>query len=146
MFMPFNFMTMETLLPFLLILAISYGALESVGMFRNRAIKAIIAVVVAFFGIANITLVQTINSFLPYVAVIFILVFIIGFAKKSLSGGGKDNTLIIVIIVLGLLLVASFANAQGGFGMLQYTEFLWLIALVSILVIIYAAYKMSDRQ
>ncbi len=69
--------------------------------------------------------------------------FIIGFARKSLSGSEKDNTMIIVIIVLILLLVGSIANAQGGFGMLQYNEFLWLIAVVLIAAIIFAAYKMK---
>ncbi|UCD02942.1 MAG: hypothetical protein JSV63_04125, partial [Candidatus Aenigmatarchaeota archaeon] len=82
MSLPFNFMTLETLLPFLLILAVAYGALETVGLFRNRAVKAIIAVVIAFFGIVNYSVVQLINSFLPYVAILFLLVFIIGFARK----------------------------------------------------------------
>ncbi|UCD03217.1 MAG: hypothetical protein JSV63_01100 [Candidatus Aenigmatarchaeota archaeon] len=146
MFLPFNFMTLETLLPFLLILAVAYGALETVGLFRNKAVKAIIAVVIAFFGIVNYSVVQLINSSLPYVAILFILVFIIGFARKALSGGEKDNTMIIIIIVLILLLVGSIANAQGGFGMLQYNELLWLIGTVLILAVIFAAYRMKEQR
>ena len=141
--LPMNFVSMEILLPFMLVLAVSYGALETAGMFRNRAIKAIIAVVVAFFAMTNYMIVQTINSMLPYVAIIFLLVFIVGFAKRSLSGSEKDNTMIIIMMVLLMLLVASISNSYGGFGLYQYTEFLWLIGVVFVLAILFAAYKMK---
>ena len=141
--LPMNFVSMEMLLPFMLVLAVSYGALETAGMFRNRAIKAIIAVVVAFFAMTNYMIVQTINSMLPYVAIIFLLVFIVGFAKRSLSGSEKDNTMIIIMMVLLMLLVASISNSYGGFGLYQYTEFLWLIGVVLVLAILFAAYKMK---
>ncbi len=140
---PFSFMTMETLLPFLLVLAVAYGGMESANIFKNKAIKAVVAVVIAFFGVSSYSMVQFINSILPYIAVIFLLVFIVGFAKKSLSGSEKDNTMIIVMMVLFLLLVGSFANAGGGLGLVQYTEFLWLIGVVIVLAIIFAAYKMK---
>ena len=42
-----------------------------------------------------------------------------------------------------LLLVSSMANAGGGFGALQNTEFLWLIAIVLVGVILFAAYRMK---
>ncbi len=140
--LPLDFMYMETLLPFLLVVAVVYGGMETSGMFRNRAIKAIVAVVLGFFAVTNSSIVQFINSMLPYVAIIFLLVFIVGFAKKSLSGGEKDNTMIIVIIVLIMLLLGSVANSYGGYGMLQYTEFLWLIGVVFVMAIIFAAYRM----
>jgi hypothetical protein len=140
--MLFNFAYMETLLPFMLVVAIVYGGLETAGMFRNRAIRTIIAVVLGFFSITNYMIVQTINSLLPFAAIAFLLLFVLGFAKKSISSGEKDNTMIIIILALGLLFIASVANAPGGFGLYQYTEFLWLIGVVIIGAILYAAYRM----
>lgn len=141
--LPINFISMEMFLPFMLVLAVSYGALETAGMFRNRAVKVIIAVVVAFFALTNYMVVQTINSFLPYVALIFLAVFIIGFAKKSLGGREKDNTMMIIMAVLVLLFIGSIANSQGGFGLYQYNEILWILGVVVVAAILYGAYKMK---
>ena len=138
----FDFTQMDNILPFLLILAVSYGALETAGMFRNRAIKAIISVVVAFFAMTNYMIVQTINSFLPYAAIIFLVIFVIGFARKSMSGGEKDNTMMIIMLALVLLFMASLANAQGGYGLYDYNELLWLFGVVVIAAILYGAYRM----
>ena len=141
--LPINFISMEMFLPFMLVLAVSYGALETAGMFRNKAVKVIIAVVVAFFALTNYMVVQTINSFLPYVAIIFLIVFIIGFAKKSLGGRERDNTMMIIMAVLVLLFIGSIANSQGGFGLYQYNEILWILGVVVVAAILYGAYKMT---
>ncbi len=139
-----DFFSLYTLLPFLLVLAIVYGAIETAGMFRNRALKAIISVVMAFFAISNSYVVNTIHSFLPYAAIFFILVFAVGFVKRSLAGGKeRDNTMIIIIIALVLLLVASIARAEGG--LYEYSEFFWFIGVIAIISVLYAAYKMSSK-
>jgi hypothetical protein len=139
----FNFMEMETLLPFLLVVAVTYGAMETSGIFRNRAIKTIVAVVLALFAVTNYYIVQAINSMLPYVAIIFLLVFIAGFAKRSLSGSEKDNTMMIIMLALALLFIASIARAEGGFGLYEYTEFLWLVGVAVVVAVLYAAYRMK---
>lgn len=141
-----DFMTLEYLLPFMLVVAIVYGALETAGMFRNRAVKAILAVVLGFFSVMNYSVVQMINSFLPFAAIVFVFIFLAGYLKKSLSGGrDKDNTLIIIVLGLGLLFVASLASSSGGFNLYQYTDFLWLIGVVVVIAILYAAYKMGSN-
>src|SRR4030042_696489 len=122
---PLDFVYMETLRPFLLVVAVVYGGMETSGIFRNKAIKAVVSVVLGFFAVTNYYMVQFVNSVLPYVAIIFLLVFIVGFAKRSLSGGEKDSTMMIVIVVLIMLLIDSIAKSYGGYGLLQYTEFLW---------------------
>jgi hypothetical protein len=142
----FDFMTLEYLLPFMLVVAIVYGALETAGMFRNRAVKAILAVVLGFFSVMNYQVVELINSFLPFAAIVFVFIFIAGYMKKSLGGKAgeeKDNTMIIIIFGLGLLFIASIANASGGYNLYQYTDFLWLIGVVVVIAILYAAYRMK---
>jgi hypothetical protein len=137
-----DFFSMYTMLPFMLVLAIVYGSMETAGMFRNRALKTIIAVVVAFFAISNSYVVDTINSFLPYAALFFIAVFGFGFVKRSLGGQGRDNTLIIIIMALLLLLIASYSNSGVGImGLSNYNDFLWFIGVIIIVAIFYAAFK-----
>jgi len=136
-----DFFSLETLFPFLLVLAVVYGAMETANIFRNRAVKTIISVVLAFFAISNAYVVTTINNLLPYAALFFMAVFLFGFVKRSLGGGGRDNTMIIIIMALILLLIASYANVQGGLS--QYNEFLWFIGVIFVIAMFYAAYKTS---
>jgi hypothetical protein len=135
-----DYFSLETLLPFMLVLAIVYGAMDTAGIFRNRALKFIISVVVAFFSISNVMLVEALNAYLPYAAVFFLAVFVFGFIKKSLSGGGRDNTLIIIILGLFILLVASYTRTGG---LQQYSDFLWFIGVAFLVILFYAAYKMK---
>lgn len=139
-----DFFTLHTLFPFLLVLAIVYGAMETSRIFTNRALKTIISVVMAFFAISNTYVVETINSFLPYVALFFIFVFAAGFVKRSMGEGDRDNTLIVIVIVLGLLLLASFANIDQSFS--QYDEFIWFAGIIAIIIIFYAAYKTQKNS
>ena len=135
--------SLETILPFILVVAIVYGAMETAGMFRNRAVKTIIAVVLGFFAITNYQIVQLINGMLPYAAIVFVVIFVAGYVRKSMSGGDKDNTMIIIIMALALLFIASLASSSSGFMLYQYTEFLWLIGVVVVVAILYGAFKMK---
>lgn len=137
-----DFLALETLLPFLLVLAVVYGAMDTAKMFSNRALKTIISVVMAFFAISDSSVVAMLNAMLPYAAIFFILIFVAGYVKRSLGGKqGQDNTMVIIIIVLALLLMASYARAEGG--MYEYSEFFWFVGVIAIISIFYAAYKMK---
>jgi hypothetical protein len=138
-----DFFSLYTLLPFLLVMAVVWGGLDTAGMFRNRALKTIISVVMAFFAISNNSVVDTIHGFLPYAAIFFILIFVTGYVKRSLGGEkDKDNTMMIIIVGLVLVLIASFAKAEGG--MYEYSEFFWFMGVIAIIAILYAAYKMGS--
>ena len=137
-----DFLALETLLPFLLVLAVVYGAMDTAKMFSNRALKTIISVVMAFFAISDSSVVAMLNAMLPYAAIFFILIFVAGYVKRSLGGKqGQDNTMVIIIIVLALLLMASYARAEGG--MYEYSEFFWFVGVIAIISVLYAAYKMK---
>jgi len=136
-----NIFSMNILLPLLLIVAIVYGALETVGMFRNRAVKTIIAVVMGFIAVSDSGVVSMIYNFLPLVTIFFIIFFTLGFFKKSLGKGGTDNELKIIVMVLVLLLAASLGNSSGFFQ--AYPDLIWIIGVVVFLAILYAAYKMG---
>ncbi len=147
---PFDFISLELLLPFFLVLAIIYGALEVSKVFGNRAVKGIIAVVFAFFAIMNSQIVTFINMILPYAAGFFVILFLIWIILKPLRGGkgGVDATVLIVILVLVLVLVARLGSESylPGYGFLSDPNLLWIIGIVIVLLVIWKAYKMGGGE
>ena len=146
--LPLDFISIEILLPFFLVLAIVYGALEVSHIFRNKAVKGIIAVVFAFFSVMNYEVVMLINSLLPYAALFFIALFFFWFIKKPFSGGGKSDP-VLVIIILGLVLIF-FARLIATENIPEYSflanpNLLWAAGLVIILLILWKAYKTGSQ-
>ncbi len=146
-----GFLSLDILLPFFLVLAIIYGALEVSKVFDNRAVKGIIAVVFAFFAIMNAQVVSFINTILPYAAGFFVILFLIWIVLKPFRGkgvGGGDATVLIVILVLVLILLARLGSTGyiPGYTFLSDPNFLWLIGIIVVLVIIWKAYKMGKTE
>ena len=144
-----GFLSLDILLPFFLVLAIVYGALEVSKVFDNKAVKGIIAAVFAFFAIMNAQVVSFINTILPYAAGFFVIIFLVWIVLKPLRGkgvGGGDATVLIVILILVLILLARLGSAGyiPGFSFLSDPNFLWLIGVIVVLVIIWKAYKMGS--
>ena len=136
-----------TMVPFLFVLAIVYGALEVSGVFKNKGVKAIISLALAFFAISSATTMAFISAILPYAAIFFIAFFLLGFALSFFKDKGgkapKDWTLIAVV----LLLVAVFLT-NYGYGWIQDNlpgmdseNFVAAAGVILILVIFYAAYQ-----
>jgi hypothetical protein len=143
--------SMEILLPFFLVLAIVYGALEVSKVFSNKGVKAIIAVVFAFFSIMNPQVVAFINTILPYAAMIFVVIFIAWILIKPLRGGsGKkmDPVLIIVILVLVMVLLARMQATDylPESSILSNTNLIWVVGILVIGVILWKVYKMSQPE
>jgi glucan phosphoethanolaminetransferase (alkaline phosphatase superfamily) len=150
---PFDVVSMELILPFMLVLAITYGALEVSKVFANRAVKAIIAVVFAFFAILNYQVVTLINSILPYAAGFFVLVFLVWIVLKPLRGGagrkGFDPVILIVILVLALVFLARMQVTDyfPGMGFLSNENLMWIVGIAIVVFVVYKAYKIgSGRQ
>ncbi len=145
---PFDLISMEILLPFFLVLAIIYGALEVSKVFKNRAVNGIIAVVFAFFSVMNSQVVSFINSILPYAAGFFVVLFLIWIVLKPLRGSGKegkkgDPVLIIVILVLVLIILARMQTTDilPSSSLLSNTNLVWIIGILIVAVILWKAYK-----
>jgi len=152
MFMfPFDFLAMETLLPFFLVLAIVYGALEVSKVFTNRGVKGIIAVVFAFFSVMNAQVVAFINSILPYAAGFFVVIFIIWIVLKPLRGkeGKKmDPVLIVVILVLVLIILARMQTTDylPENSIFSNTNLIWIVGIIIAVVVLYKVYKIGSGQ
>lgn len=148
---PFDFISMEILLPFFLVLAIVYGALEVSKVFANRGVKAIIAVVFAFFAILNYQVVTFINSILPYAAGFFVVIFLIWIVLKPIRGSGgagkkgMDPVLLIVILVLILILLARMqvTNYFPQSSILSNENLIWVIGIIIVAIVLYKVFKIG---
>jgi hypothetical protein len=151
---------LETLIPFLFIFAITYGALEVSGYFQNKAVKAIIALCISFFSIMNSEVTGFINQILPYAAIFFVIVFFIGFITKPFrkkagqqgQGGGRDPVLILIIVGLAMLILAQLASPSSP--LYNYTQgtilgnesIVWIAGLVMVLALFYYAFFKIKAQ
>jgi membrane-associated HD superfamily phosphohydrolase len=149
----FSMLSMETLLPFFLVLAITYGALEVSKVFANRGVKAIIAVVFAFFAILNSQVIAFINSILPYAAVFFVVIFLVWIVLKPLRGEkkpgdkGRDPVILVVILVLVLIVLARL-QATGNlpsYGFFTSENLIWIVGLAIVAFVIYKVYKIGAQ-
>jgi len=148
----FSMLSMETLLPFFLVLAITYGALEVSKVFANRGVKAIIAVVFAFFAILNYQVVTFINSVLPYAAVFFVVIFLVWIVLKPLMGkkaeGEKRDPVIIVVILVLVLIILARLQATGdlpSYGFFTSENLIWIVGLAIVAFVIYKVYKIGAQ-
>lgn len=135
------------LLPFFFMLAIVYGALEISKVFENKGVKAIIAVVIAFFSISSPAIIELVIFFLPYAALFFIAFFFLGFVMsffKDGKGGKKDYVLI--IIVLGLLLLFISSEEYQDIINIQDQNFIGMVVLLVVVLILYAAYRIEGKE
>ena len=141
---------MTFMLPFLFMLAIVYGALDLASVFKKKAVNVIIALVVAIFAVSNQAVVESIVTAMPWVAMLFIVLFFIKFILSMFKpgSGGRDYTLLMVI--LGLIAIFMLSQGTeliqdwlpGGFPVTE-DNLILIIGIVVVLAIVFAAYKNS---
>jgi hypothetical protein len=139
------------MVPFLFMLAIVYGALDVAGVFRNRRVNALIALVFAFFTLTYAPAIEFINQIMPFAIMFFVVFFFLGFVIKiAKKGVDKDYNLLIIILGLILLLFATqgpgfISSFAPGFEE-QGNNIMVISAVVFIGVILLAAYKLSIKE
>jgi hypothetical protein len=144
------------MVPFLFMLAIVYGALDVSGVFKNKRVNALIALVFAFFTLTYAPAIEFINQIMPYAIMFFVAFFFLGFIIKAVTKGlkdekgNKDFTLLIIILGLVLLLFATqgpgfINNFLPGFEE-QASNIMVISAIVFIGVIFLAVYKLSIKE
>jgi hypothetical protein len=140
----------HTLIPFMFVLAIIFGVLELVKIFRNRAVNFLIALSISFFTITNTAFVELLWTYFGSITSFFILMFMIAFVFEifGLRGGRKENssTMIINGAILFLLLSLGFYYA----GLVPVVPFIGggqnlilVVLLIFILVLFWSAFKMG---
>lgn len=136
--------------PLLFIVAVVYGALEVSGVFRNKGVKAIISVAIAFMGMTYSPLAVFINEVLPYAAIFFMVIFFLGFLFSFFRrGAGKDYVLIVIILGIFLLLLArtesDVASLLSSWTNITTQNLMALLGLGLVIVILSAAYKIGQQ-
>ena len=144
---------MEYAIPFFFLLAIVYGALGISGVFKNRAVNVIIALVIALFGMTYQPFITWLYTIMPYAIALFIAVFFIGFVVKLFKGRGggrKDYTLILIVIGLFLILFVRFGEdiedwtATLGIP-ITYESLVGIVGIIVLIAFFYGAYKLSKQ-
>lgn len=144
---------LNTIIPFLFVLAVVYGALEASDIFKRKQVKLIISLSFAFVAMTTDFISEFIMGILPYAILAFIGFFFIGFALsffrgKEGQGGEKDYTLITIVLILFLLFVANYGLGfvSDMFPGISSGEVLTGIGIVVILLIFYSIYRVKDSK
>jgi TRAP-type uncharacterized transport system fused permease subunit len=138
------------LIPVLFVLAVTYGALELSGVFKNKAVNGIIAIVVSLFTLTTPFILNFISQVLPYAVLLFLGVFLLKFVLSIFKGKKEEKadwTLRIVILGLVFIAVYAFQDQIGrmfGFGVTTNQNMLEIIGIGLVLLIIYLAYKHGE--
>ena len=131
------------LIPFLFVFAIVFGVLEVAGVFKNRAVMAIIAFVIAFFAVTDTSFLNFLNTFLPVLIWVFvglfILVAILRLLKKEASEDRAMTTVVgavamLIFITIGFLYVPEVP-------VVGKQNFLILVGMFFLIFIFYNAAK-----
>jgi len=132
-------------LPFIFVIAVVYGGLEVSDVFKNKVVKFIIALVVAYFASTTPQVSVFITQFLPLAAIVFVVVFLFGFVYKVFQkGGNKDWPLIAVVIAIGFIGLAQFQGSLSPYLNnlpIDQNNFLAIVLIVGFIALLYAAYK-----
>ncbi len=155
MVLEFSFLSnQQFFIPFLFVLAVVFGILELSNVFRgNRAVVAIISIVIAFFAATNTQFTSMLFQFLPSITTFFVAMFFIAFLleivglgrKGSLREEGAETR----VMVLGLILVVFIAIGVENIpqiSLIGTDNLLIIIGLVLLFMIFFAAYKIGSQQ
>ena len=136
-------------LPFLFVLAIVFGSLEMSGVFKGKAVKLLIAAVIALFAAASPMVLALIQGIIPYAAILFIAVFFVGFLwKLGSKRAKKDYTLMLIIAALILIALSAFGDQlTAAIGIsISSDNFLIGVGLIFVLIILIAAYRKFPEE
>jgi hypothetical protein len=142
--------TMEFLVPFAFSLAVIFGVLDFVHLFRgNKPVNFIIAFTLSLFAMSNSAFVSFMWENFVLVAVFFIVAFFILFIKKISGPNNKTDTIVINGAILFVLLSLSYAY-MGGMSSIPIIgnsqNLILLIAGILILSMFWAAYKLGPAK
>ena len=135
---------LTTVLPFFFILALVYGSLEVSNVFKNKGVKAIIAVVLAFFAASSEVSSQFILLILPYAAFFFVGFFVLSFILTFFKNTGGEKNLPLLLVVITFV-VLFFAN-QNSIGIINIEDqnFLGMIILLGIVILLLVGSKIKE--
>jgi hypothetical protein len=144
---------LTTLIPFLFVLAVVYGALEVSDIFKRKQVKLIISLVFALVAMTSEMITSFIMGILPWATMAFIVFFFVGFALSVLGvkkgkEGERDYSLIAIILILFLIFLANYGidfleDLMPG---ITTDEMITGVGILALLLIFYVAYKLWGKK
>ncbi|MFP4115714.1 MAG: hypothetical protein ACLFTQ_00705 [Candidatus Aenigmatarchaeota archaeon] len=104
--------TAQPFLPFFFVLAVVFGLLEIVDVFKKNSVNLIISLVFAFFAAGYTPFVEFFFQYFSYILWTFVVLFFIAFFREALGfkrskvKSGEENLLIMIAGLFLLLLVS----------------------------------------
>ncbi len=134
-------MYLDFLIPFFFVFAVVFGALEVSGVFKNKRVNTLVALVLGVVAASNPESAAFVNSVLPYAVILFVAVFFIAFLASPFRGKDRkpDYTLLVVVAALVLLFLS------GGETPFVSDEIVQWAALGIVLLLFAFAYKKGVR-
>ena len=115
----------DIILPFLLIFSITFAVLKKMDLFGdNKQVNVIVSVVMGIFLVAQRTVVETIQQFLPRVSMI-ILVLLMLLLVAGIFGAGSawQGAALTIAAIVGVLAVLWALGASYGWNVPLVEEF-----------------------
>jgi hypothetical protein len=110
--------TMEFIIPFLFVLAIVFGVLQLVNVFKNKAVNVVIGLAIAFFAVSYSPFTTLLWSQFGNITIFFIAMFFIAFTiqlfgiKRAKDWMGYISTMMTHGGILFILLVIGFSYSH----------------------------------
>ena len=147
--------TLQPFLPFLFVLAIVYGLLSIVNIFKSKPVNVVISLVFAFFAAGYSPFVNFFFLNFGLILWSFVILFFIAFimeaiglrGRKKVPHGKENLAMVIVTIIIILFAAAGFAFIEDlDVPYVGTDNFLMILGLVLLVVIIYYAYEAGHPQ
>mgnify|MGYP001557901860 CR=1 FL=1 len=145
------------LVSFLFVFALIFGLLSFTKMF-SKNVNVMIALGFAIFAITYEPLVLALEQYIPIGAGILVVVFFIAFIRKALKGGEKKegtgttpakHDMFPIALAAGIMLIVLgivWNQIGGTFFGLHPDTVLWIIGIIFVLMIFWAAYKAGSGE
>ncbi|MBI3190279.1 hypothetical protein HYZ41_01095 [archaeon] len=144
---------------FLLVFATVFGLLTIANIGSNKEkgtpgigkkVNAMIALAVALFSLTYEPLVVNLNTYIPYVVILLLALFLIVFVKKIFEGkeGKGHDTLPIVAAIAMLLIVMTVVGDRFAALAPEGTNpetLMWIAGIVFVILFFAAIYKHSSK-
>ena len=135
--------------PFVFSFAVVYGSIELSGVFKNKAVNAIIALAIAAMSIVNESVVSALWNYMPIATIVFVALFIIGFIWKfinSIGSGSKADYGVVGAILFLIFIGFGSPTIRNSIHVPNSTTITFIVGfiVVGILFILAAKMKMFE--
>ena len=144
---------LQPILPFVFVLAVVYGLLSMVDVFKKKSVNFLIALVFAFFAAGYQPFVTSFFINLGIVLWGFLIIFTIAFLLEAIGIRGKkakrkpDVSVSIAGVVVLLLVTVGFAYmSEINIPIIGTENFMVILGLFLLFFMIYYAYEHGPRQ